>query len=72
MSTGWWYVDRFLLPLSPWPWPLCHPLFTMLTQPEQNIHRMVQLELAGQRKKEVETGEGSTLGSFAGLRPAYW
>lgn len=38
----------------------------------QNIHRMVQLELAGQRKKEVDTGESSGLGSFAGLRPAYW
>lgn len=36
-----------------------------------NIHRMVQLELAGQRKKEVET-ENSALGTFAGLRPAYW
>lgn len=44
----------------------------VLTVLIQNIHRMVQLELAGQRKKEVETGEGSTLGSFAGLRPAYW
>lgn len=36
-----------------------------------NIHRMVQLELAGQRKKEVES-ENSALGTFAGLRPAYW
>lgn len=36
-----------------------------------NIHRMVQLELAGQRKKEVET-ENSAMGTFAGLRPAYW
>lgn len=36
-----------------------------------NIHRMVQLELAGQRKKEVET-DNSALGTFAGLRPAYW
>lgn len=38
----------------------------------QNIHRMVQLELAGQRKKEVDTSESSGLGSFAGLRPSYW
>ncbi|KKY30908.1 putative transport protein sec24 [Diaporthe ampelina] len=36
-----------------------------------NIHRMVQLELAGQRKKEVET-DNSAMGTFAGLRPAYW
>lgn len=37
-----------------------------------NIHRMVQLELVGQRKKEVDTGENSGLGAFAGLRPSYW
>ncbi|ROW07342.1 hypothetical protein VMCG_03931 [Cytospora schulzeri] len=37
-----------------------------------NIHRMVQLELVGQRKKEVDTGESSALGAFAGLRPSYW
>ncbi|POS74836.1 transport protein sec24 [Diaporthe helianthi] len=36
-----------------------------------NIHRLVQLELAGQRKKEVES-ENSALGTFSGLRPAYW
>jgi protein transport protein SEC24 len=37
-----------------------------------NIHRMVQLELVGQRKKEVDTGEVTGLGAFAGLRPSYW
>ncbi|ROW09894.1 hypothetical protein VPNG_06259 [Cytospora leucostoma] len=37
-----------------------------------NIHRMVQLELVGQRKKEVDTSESSGLGAFAGLRPSYW
>ncbi|KAJ9145480.1 Transporter sec24 [Pleurostoma richardsiae] len=36
-----------------------------------HIHKGVQLELAGQRKKE-DTGEHSALGGFAGLRPAYW
>lgn len=37
-----------------------------------NIHRHVQLDLVGQRKKEVDPGESSGLGAFAGLRPSYW
>ncbi|KAJ4400891.1 COPII coat Sec23p-Sfb3p heterodimer component [Neurospora sp. IMI 360204] len=36
-----------------------------------HVHKGVQLELAGQRKRE--DGEShSALGSFTGLRPAYW
>ncbi|TLS22884.1 uncharacterized protein PpBr36_06168 [Pyricularia pennisetigena] len=36
-----------------------------------HIHKGVQLELTGQRKKENHN-ESSTLSNFAGLRPAYW
>ncbi|KAF7550374.1 hypothetical protein G7046_g8036 [Stylonectria norvegica] len=38
-----------------------------------HIHKGVQLELSGQRKKEgEESAATSTLSNFAGLRPAYW
>ncbi|KAK7953933.1 Sec23/Sec24 trunk domain-containing protein [Apiospora saccharicola] len=36
-----------------------------------HIHRGVQLELAGQRKKEGDDN-GGVLSNFAGLRPQYW
>jgi len=36
-----------------------------------HIHKGVQLELAGQRKRE-DSSEASALSSFAGLRPGYW
>ncbi|KAH8888661.1 hypothetical protein GQ53DRAFT_749065 [Thozetella sp. PMI_491] len=36
-----------------------------------HIHKGVQLELAGQRKRE-DSSESSALSQFAGLRPAYW
>ncbi|KAB5518733.1 hypothetical protein GE09DRAFT_510725 [Coniochaeta sp. 2T2.1] len=36
-----------------------------------HIHKGVQLELAGQRKRE-DSSESSALSSFAGLRPGYW
>jgi protein transport protein SEC24 len=38
-----------------------------------HLHKAVTLEVAGNRKKETSGGgESSTLGTFAGLRPAYW
>ncbi|KAL3419687.1 Sec23/Sec24 trunk domain-containing protein [Phlyctema vagabunda] len=36
-----------------------------------HIHRHVQLELTGQRKKD-EGGDSSMTSNFAGLRPPYW
>ncbi|CAG8961276.1 hypothetical protein HYFRA_00013555 [Hymenoscyphus fraxineus] len=36
-----------------------------------HIHRHVQLELTGQRKKD-ESGDNSIASNFAGLRPPYW
>ncbi|AEO59938.1 hypothetical protein MYCTH_2308649 [Thermothelomyces thermophilus ATCC 42464] len=36
-----------------------------------HLHKGVQLELAGQRKRE-DTSESSALSSFTGLRPSYW
>ncbi|KAF5024014.1 hypothetical protein F66182_3916 [Fusarium sp. NRRL 66182] len=36
-----------------------------------HIHKGVQLELSGQRKKETEDNSAA-LSNFAGLRPAYW
>lgn len=36
-----------------------------------HIHRHVQLELTGQRKKE-DSGDNSIASNFAGLRPPYW
>ncbi|KAG6271899.1 hypothetical protein E4U49_003258 [Claviceps purpurea] len=36
-----------------------------------HVHRGVQLELSGQRKKESES-ESSTLSNFTGLRPSMW
>ncbi|KAI1004991.1 Uncharacterized protein K3495_g3225 [Podosphaera aphanis] len=36
-----------------------------------HIHRHVQLELTGQRKKE-DSGENSITSNFAGFRPPYW
>lgn len=36
-----------------------------------HIHKGVQLELAGQRKRE-DAGEASSALSFSGLRPGYW
>ncbi|KFX94978.1 hypothetical protein O988_06055 [Pseudogymnoascus sp. VKM F-3808] len=36
-----------------------------------HIHRSVQLELTGQRKKET-TGDNSLASNFSGLRPSYW
>ncbi|KAK0649451.1 hypothetical protein B0T16DRAFT_410109 [Cercophora newfieldiana] len=36
-----------------------------------HIHKGVQLELAGQRKRE-DGSEGSALSQFTGLRPSYW
>ncbi|KAJ9158015.1 Transporter sec24 [Coniochaeta hoffmannii] len=36
-----------------------------------HIHKGVQLELSGQRKRE-DSSEGSALSNFAGLRPGYW
>ncbi|KAI9702157.1 MAG: COPII coat Sec23p-Sfb3p heterodimer component [Bogoriella megaspora] len=37
-----------------------------------HLHRHIQLELAGQRKKEDTSGEASALAGFAGLRAPYW
>ncbi|KAI0156046.1 hypothetical protein BJ166DRAFT_532035 [Pestalotiopsis sp. NC0098] len=37
-----------------------------------SLHKGVQLELAGHRKKEGDENLASTLGNFGGLRPAYW
>ncbi|KAK0625300.1 hypothetical protein B0T17DRAFT_590918 [Bombardia bombarda] len=36
-----------------------------------HVHKGVQLELTGQRKRE-DAGEGGALSQFAGLRPSYW
>lgn len=36
-----------------------------------NVHRAIQLELAGQRKREDGSGEGSISGITA-LKPPYW
>ncbi|EKD18814.1 uncharacterized protein L3040_008686 [Drepanopeziza brunnea f. sp. 'multigermtubi'] len=36
-----------------------------------NLHRHVQLELTGQRKKD-DGGDSSVASNFAGLRPPYW
>lgn len=36
-----------------------------------HVHRCIQLELAGQRKREDGAGE-STLGGITSLRPPYW
>lgn len=37
-----------------------------------HIHKGVQLELSGQRKKEGEEHTAASLSNFAGLRPSYW
>ncbi|KAM5365908.1 hypothetical protein ACJZ2D_010741 [Fusarium nematophilum] len=37
-----------------------------------HIHKGVQLELSGQRKKESDEHSAAALSNFAGLRPAYW
>ncbi|CAG9991538.1 unnamed protein product, partial [Clonostachys byssicola] len=40
-----------------------------------HVHKAVQLELSGQRKKEAEgdsTSSSGALTNFSGLRPAYW
>ncbi|PFH60890.1 hypothetical protein XA68_10167 [Ophiocordyceps unilateralis] len=37
-----------------------------------HVHKGVQLELSGQRKREAETEAAQTLANFTGLRPAYW
>lgn len=37
-----------------------------------SLHKGVQLELAGHRKKDGDENLASTLGNFSGLRPAYW
>ncbi|CZT13326.1 related to COPII coated vesicle component SEC24 [Rhynchosporium agropyri] len=37
-----------------------------------HIHRHVQLELTGQRKKDDGGGDNSIASQFAGLRPPYW
>lgn len=37
-----------------------------------HIHKGVQLELSGQRKKEGDETSAAALSNFAGLRPAYW
>ncbi|KAL9068727.1 MAG: hypothetical protein Q9157_006414 [Trypethelium eluteriae] len=37
-----------------------------------HLHRHIQLELAGQRKKEDTSGEATALAGFAGLRAPYW
>ena len=37
-----------------------------------HLHRQIQLELAGQRKKEDTSGEATALAGFAGLRAPYW
>ncbi|CAM1509121.1 Fc.00g028600.m01.CDS01 [Cosmosporella sp. VM-42] len=37
-----------------------------------HIHKGVQLELSGQRKKEGDEHSAAALSNFAGLRPAYW
>ncbi|KAK1757271.1 hypothetical protein QBC47DRAFT_378807 [Echria macrotheca] len=36
-----------------------------------HLHKAVQLELAGQRKRE-DAGDGGALSQFTGLRPSYW
>lgn len=36
-----------------------------------HVHRNIQMELAGQRKREDGGGE-STLGNIASLKPPYW
>ncbi|WZH42480.1 COPII-coated vesicle component SEC24 [Fusarium acuminatum] len=37
-----------------------------------HIHKGVQLELSGQRKKEGDEHSTAALSNFAGLRPSYW
>ncbi|KAF2195319.1 Sec23/Sec24 family protein-like protein [Zopfia rhizophila CBS 207.26] len=37
-----------------------------------HVHRHIQLELAGQRKKEDSDGLSSTASNFVGLRTPYW
>lgn len=39
-----------------------------------HLHRHIQMELAGQKKKDGSSGVGveSTLSSLAGMRPPYW
>ncbi|PHH91154.1 hypothetical protein CDD83_1488 [Cordyceps sp. RAO-2017] len=37
-----------------------------------HVHKGVQLELSGQRKREAESEASQTLANFTGLRPAYW
>ncbi|KAM0661167.1 hypothetical protein ACHAPH_003098 [Verticillium nonalfalfae] len=37
-----------------------------------HLHKGVQLELTGQRKREDQATEGGALSTFSGLRPAYW
>lgn len=37
-----------------------------------HIHKGVQLELSGQRKKEGDEHSAAALSNFAGLRPSYW
>ncbi|KAL2137103.1 hypothetical protein VTI74DRAFT_8735 [Chaetomium olivicolor] len=37
-----------------------------------HVHKGVQLELAGQRKREDLSESTSALSSFSGLRPSYW
>ncbi|CAF3482067.1 unnamed protein product [Fusarium graminearum] len=37
-----------------------------------HIHKGVQLELSGQRKKEGDETSSAALSNFAGLRPSYW
>ncbi|KAK5995517.1 hypothetical protein PT974_03926 [Cladobotryum mycophilum] len=37
-----------------------------------HIHRGVQLELSGQRKKEGDGEATAVMANFAGLRPSYW
>ncbi|PHH62067.1 hypothetical protein CDD81_7623 [Ophiocordyceps australis] len=37
-----------------------------------HVHKGVQMELSGERKKETESEAAQTLATFTGLRPAYW
>ncbi|ODA79092.1 hypothetical protein RJ55_04683 [Drechmeria coniospora] len=37
-----------------------------------HVHKGVQLELSGQRKKETDSDASQSLSTFSGLRPAYW
>ncbi|EQL03786.1 Sec23/Sec24 family protein [Ophiocordyceps sinensis CO18] len=37
-----------------------------------HVHKGVQLELSGQRKKEAESEAAQTFANFTGLRPTYW